>query len=229
MAKIKNPRSMIGLHAHTLFSDGALLPSEIVRRAEAKGYEAFALTDHVDSSNIDFVLPRIVKVCKALNKFWTIRAIPGVEITHAPVQEIRSLVQFARKNGAKIVVVHGETVSEPVLKGTNKAGIEAGCDILAHPGIISLEDVKRAKARGVALELTTRKSHSVTNKRVFKMAKSVGAKLVLNTDAHDECDVVTYRQAVKALKNIGLTAADIEEVFENSRKLVNKVSGHYKA
>lgn len=213
---------MIGLHAHTLFSDGALLPSEIVRRAEAKGYKAFALTDHVDSSNIDFVLPRIVKVCKALNKFWAIRAIPGVEITHAPVQEIKSLVKFARKNGARIVVVHGETVSEPVLKGTNRAGIEAGCDILAHPGTISMEDARLAKARGVALELTTRKSHSVTNKRVFKMAKSVGAKLVLNTDAHDECDVVTYDQAVRTLKVIGLNIADIEEVFKNSRELARK-------
>lgn len=225
MTKIKNSKSMIGLHAHTLFSDGALLPSEIVRRAEAKGYKAFALTDHVDSSNIDFVLPRIVRVCKALNKFWAIRAIPGVEITHAPVQEIKSLVKFARKNGAKIVVVHGETVSEPVLKGTNRAGIEAGCDILAHPGTISIEDVKLAKARGVALELTTRKNHSAANKRVFKMAKSVGAKLVLNTDAHDECDVATYDQAVRVLKGIGMTSADIEEVFRNSMELVKRVSG----
>ncbi len=111
---------MIDLHTHTLLSDGELLPSELVRRAWAKGYKAIALTDHVDSSNIDFVLPRIVKVCKELNKFWAIRAIPGGEITHAPIQEIKSLVKFARKNGAKVVLVHGETVSEPVLKGTNR-------------------------------------------------------------------------------------------------------------
>jgi putative hydrolase len=223
--KNKNPRSMIGLHSHTLFSDGVLLPSEIVRRAEDKGYTAFALTDHVDSSNIDFVLPRIVKVCKVLNKFWAIRSIPGVEITHAPIQEIASLVKFARKNGAKVVLVHGETVSEPVLKGTNRAGIEAGCDILAHPGIISMDDIKLAKTRGVALELTTRKSHSVTNKRLFRLAKLAGAKLVLNTDAHDECDVATYDQAVRVLKGIGMRKSDIEEVFENSRKLVKKVKG----
>ena len=223
--KNKNSRSMIGLHAHTLFSDGALLPSELIRRAEAKGYAAFALTDHVDSSNIDFVLPRIVKVCRTLNRFWAIRAIPGVEITHAPVQEIKSLVKYARKNGAKIVLVHGETVSEPVLKGTNRAGIEAGCDILAHPGVISIEDVRLAKKFGVCLELTTRKSHSVTNKRVFKLAKSIGAKLVLNNDAHDECDIATEEQALKALKSIGMRRNDIEEVFRNSRELVKKVNG----
>ncbi|MFH1190038.1 MAG: histidinol phosphate phosphatase domain-containing protein [Candidatus Omnitrophota bacterium] len=220
------PKPMIGLHAHTLFSDGALLPSEIVRRAEDKGYAAFALTDHVDSSNIDFVLPRIVKVCKVLNRCWAIRSIPGVEITHAPVQEIPRLVKFARKAGAKIVIVHGETVAEPVLKGTNRAGIMAGCDILAHPGMISMDDVRLAKARGVALELTTRKSHSVTNKRLFRLAKQAGAKLVLNTDAHDEDDIVTYAQAVRALKGIGMRQANIEEVFENSRELVEKSIGY---
>src|SRR3989338_5287081 len=117
---------MIDLHTHTLFSDGELLPSELVRRAEVKGYTAIALTDHVDFSNIDLVLPRIVRVCKVLNKRWKIRSIPGVEITHAPLEEIRRLVKFARKSGAKIVVVHGETVSEPVIKGTNRRAIEAG-------------------------------------------------------------------------------------------------------
>ena len=225
MKKIKKTNAMIGLHSHTLFSDGALLPSELIRRAEAKGYEAFALTDHVDSSNIDFVLPRIVKVCKVLNRSWDILAIPGVEITHAPVQEIKKLVRFARRNGAKIVLVHGQTVSEPVLEGTNRAAIEAGCDILAHPGLISMEDVRLAKKMGVCLELTTRKNHASPNRRLYNMAKSVGAKLVLNTDAHDDCDVVTRAQAVRMLKNIGISSLCIEEVFDNSRKLVKRIKG----
>jgi histidinol phosphatase-like PHP family hydrolase len=218
---MKNVKAeMIGLHTHTLFSDGALLPSELVRRAEAKGYKAIALTDHVDSSNIDFVLPRIVKVCKALNRFWKIRAVPGVEITHVPIQEIKPLVKFARKNGAKIVIVHGETVSEPVLPGTNRAGIDAGCDVLAHPGLITVADVRLAKKRGVCLELTTRKIHSIPNKRLYKLAKSIGAKLVLNTDAHDGDDIITRSQAEKFLKRLGLSASDIYKVFRNSEELL---------
>lgn len=211
---------MIGLHAHTLFSDGALLPSELVRRAEAKGYKAIAITDHVDSSNIDFVLPRIVKVCRVLNRFWKIRAVPGVEITHVPVQEIQPLVRFARKNGAKVVIVHGETVSEPVLPGTNRAGIEAGCDVLAHPGMIDPEDVKLAKKRGVCLELTTRKNHSIPNKRLYRLARSAGAKLVLNTDAHDGDDIVTRAQAERFLKGIGMAKFDMDRVFRNSEEML---------
>ncbi len=211
---------MIDLHTHTLFSDGELLPSELVRRAEVKGYTAIALTDHVDSSNIDFVLPRIVKVCKVLNRFWKIRAIPGVEITHAPVPEIKELVKFARKNGAKIIVVHGETISEPVITGTNRAAIEARCDILAHPGLITKIDIELAKKRGVYLEITTRKNHSRTNKRVFKMAKQAGAKMVLNNDTHRDEDMVTRSRAIHILRSIGMSQLDIYQVFKNSDDIV---------
>ncbi|MFA4982361.1 MAG: histidinol phosphate phosphatase domain-containing protein [Candidatus Omnitrophota bacterium] len=214
---------MIDLHTHTLFSDGELLPSELVRRAEAKGYKAIALTDHADLSNIDFIVPRIVKVCKSLNSFWKIRAIPGVEITHVPLQEIKRLVKLGRKLGARIVVVHGETVSEPVIPGTNKYAINAGCDILAHPGYITRGDAELARSKGVYLELTARKSHSHTNKHVYKMAKSAGSKLVLNTDAHNDGNLISDSQGRGILRGIGLSPADIEEVFKNSEYIVRNI------
>lgn len=210
---------MIDLHTHTLFSDGELLPSELVRRAEVKGYKAIALTDHVDSSNIDFVLPRIVKVCKVLNRFWKIRAIPGAEITHAPVQEIKGLVKLARKLGAKIVLVHGQTVSEPVIPGTNRAAIESGCDILAHPGFIMESEVILAKKKNVCLEITSRKNHSRTNRRLFKLAKQCGAKLVLNNDAHSGDNLISRKEAIAILKKTGMTQNDIYQVFTNSERL----------
>ena len=211
---------MIDLHTHTLFSDGELLPSELVRRAEVKGYTAIALTDHVDSSNIDFVLPRIVKVCGILNRSWKIKAVPGVEITHAPLKEIAPLVKFARKNGAKIVVVHGQTLSEPVIPGTNAAAIEARCDILAHPGSISEKDARLAAQKGVCLEITTRKNHIKTNAHVVKMARRTGAKLVLNNDAHCDKDLISEAGALKLLKGLGLKKGEIQAVFRNSLNLV---------
>jgi len=213
---------VIDLHTHTLFSDGELLPSELVRRAEIKGYKAIALTDHVDSSNIDFVLPRIVKVCKVLNRFWKIRAIPGAEITHAPVQEIKGLVRLARKLGARIVVVHGQTVSEPVVPGTNRAAIESGCDILAHPGLITKSEVMLARKRNVCLEITSRKSHSNTNRRLFKLAKECGAKLVLNNDAHSGDNLISQEGATRLLNRLGMTQRYIYQVFKNSEMLARR-------
>ena len=75
---------MIDLHTHTVFSDGELIPAELVRRAEVLGLRAIALTDHGDSSNIDWIVPRMVKVAEELNSVLDIRIFPGIEITHVP-------------------------------------------------------------------------------------------------------------------------------------------------
>ena len=209
---------MIDLHTHTLLSDGELLPSEMVRRAEVAGYEAIGLTDHVDSSNIDLVVPRLVKVCKILNSHWKIRSIPGVEITHAPLEEIAPLVRYARANGARVVIVHGETVSEPVIPGTNRRGIMAGADIIAHPGFIEEKDARLAASKGVLLELTTRKSHSRTNIHVLKMARKAGCGLILNTDAHSDADFISASGRRRILARLGLDNKGIEAIERAGRR-----------
>ncbi len=214
---------MIDLHSHTLLSDGELLPSELVRRALVRGYTAIALTDHVDSSNIDFVLPRIVKVSKVLNKDWDIFVIPGVEVTHAPLKEIPILVKYARENGAKIVVVHGETVSEPVIPGTNRCAIEAGCDILAHPGNIMDCDVELAAEQGTCLEITTRPSHSPANGHVLSLAKRFGAKMVLDNDSHSHNDLISAEGAREFLTVLGLNPDEIGQIFRNSEEIVTRI------
>ncbi|MBU4319561.1 MAG: histidinol phosphate phosphatase domain-containing protein [Nitrospinae bacterium] len=213
---------MIDLHTHSLFSDGELLPAELIQRASVMGYKAIAITDHVDQSNIDIVIPRVVKALKALKEFISIIAIPGAEITHVPPALIPSMVKEARQLGAKIVIVHGETIAEPVAEGTNRAAIEAGADIVSHPGIISTEDLLLAKEKGVALEITSRKGHSISNGHVAKEAIKFGVHLVINTDAHSPADLITYETAKKILLSAGIDENRIESVFENSRSLVEK-------
>ncbi|MBM4129255.1 MAG: histidinol phosphate phosphatase domain-containing protein [Nitrospira sp.] len=213
---------MIDLHTHSLFSDGELLPSELVRRAEAIGYRAIAITDHVDASNIDFVVPRIVNALKKLRGHISIEAIPGAEITHAPPQLIPDLVKEARHLGARIVVVHGETIVEPVAPGTNRAAIDAHADILAHPGIISTEDLLLAKEKGVILEITSRKGHSLSNGYVAREALKYGVPLCIFTDAHSPSDLITKEMAIKILLASGVDEKRIPLIFENSKALVEK-------
>ncbi|MDP1758760.1 MAG: histidinol phosphate phosphatase domain-containing protein [Thermodesulfovibrionales bacterium] len=213
---------MIDLHTHSLFSDGELLPAELIQRASVMGYKAIAITDHVDQSNIDIVIPRIVKALKALKDFVSITVIPGAEITHVPPALIPSMVKEARQLGAKIVIVHGETIAEPVAEGTNRAAIEAGADIVSHPGIISTEDLLLAKEKGVALEITSRKGHSLSNGHVAKEAIKFGVHLVINTDAHSPADLITDETAKKILLSAGIDVNRIEYVFENSKALVEK-------
>jgi histidinol phosphatase-like PHP family hydrolase len=67
--------------------------------------------------------------------------IPGVELTHVAPRRIAPLAQRAKELGAGLVLVHGETISEPVRPGTNRAAVECpAVDILAHPGLITLEE-----------------------------------------------------------------------------------------
>ena len=214
---------MIDLHTHSLFSDGELLPSELVRRFEVMGYSCVAITDHVDSSNLDFVTPRLVKVARDLNQAQSVTVIPGVEITHVPPELIGSLVKDARELGAEIVSVHGETIVEPVPEGTNKAAILSGVDILAHPGLIDLEDVKLAAERGVYLEISARQGHSLTNGHVARWAKEFGARLVLNSDAHSIHDLMTRQFAQEVAHGSGLEDKALEEMLANSRELIEKI------
>jgi histidinol phosphatase-like PHP family hydrolase len=213
---------VIDLHTHTLFSDGALLPFELARRAEAAGYKAIALTDHVDSSNLDSVVPALVKAAVKLRGQMDIDVIPGAELTHIPPALMAGLVEEARGLGAAIVIVHGETLVEPVADGTNRAGIEAGADILSHPGLVSDDDARLAAEKGVALEISTRKGHSLSNAHVARAALRHGATLVLNNDSHEPGDLVSRQLAEAILMGAGLSAKETVSVLSASRTLADK-------
>jgi putative hydrolase len=214
---------MIDLHTHCLFSDGELIPSELARRAQHIGYRAIAITDHGDESNLDFIIPRVAGVCQKLSEAYGIQVIPGIELTHVPPVFIKELAVEARKLGARIVVVHGETIVEPVVPGTNAAALAAPIDILAHPGLISDEEVQLAAARGIYLEITCRKGHSLTNGHVAMLARQYGASLVLNTDTHGPQNLVTLEMAWKIARGAGLTVPETEAMFKNSEALIRKI------
>jgi histidinol phosphatase-like PHP family hydrolase len=213
---------MIDLHTHSLFSDGVLVPSELVRRAVMKGYEVIAITDHADSSNLDFAIPRLAAACRELNRRWKIMALPGIELTHIPPETFPELTDRARSLGAAIVVAHGETLVEPVHPGTNRAAIEARVDILAHPGLISRDEAELAARNGVYLEITSRKGHSLSNGHVARIAVETGARLVIDTDTHEPGDLITDEFAANILLGAGLNRERIDEVFRNSRELASK-------
>ncbi|RPJ36148.1 MAG: histidinol phosphate phosphatase domain-containing protein [Deltaproteobacteria bacterium] len=200
-----------------------MLPAELVRRAEDIGYEAIALTDHADSSNLDWIVPRLVQVCRDLNRHRPIRAVSGIELTHLPPEMMAAMMKEARGLGAQIVVVHGETLVEPVCPGTNREAIEAGADILAHPGLITEEEVLRAKEKNVFLEITARKGHSLGNGHVARLAKKIGARLILNTDTHTPDNLISLKFALKVVRGAGLEAEDLQRMIENSRELLSRL------
>lgn len=211
-------------HTHTTLSDGDLLPMELIRRAAASDHAAIALTDHASFSNIEWTVKSLIRDCEKADS-WGIRAIPGVEITHVPVRYIDEAVSLARKAGAEIVVVHGETPVEPVEPGTDHVAVmNPGVDILAHPGMISEEDVRLAAENGVYLEISCRRGHSLANGHVARLARAEGAKLLVNTDAHSPSDLSTMEFAGKVGRGAGMTPDEVTTALEsNPDELLKKL------
>jgi histidinol phosphatase-like PHP family hydrolase len=192
-------------HTHTFLSDGVLAPIELIRRAMHIGYQVMAITDHVGPGNMEFVLKTLKVDCEMASKRWDILALPGVEITHTPAEDIDMLAQEARRLGARVVNVHGETITEPVVAGTNLASVTSQhVDILAHPGLITPEEASIAARNGVFLEVTSRRGHSAANGHVVKTAKAAGARMVLDSDAHAPADLMTREYAMSVALGSGM-------------------------
>lgn len=213
---------MIDLHTHTIFSDGQLIPAELARRAKVAGYRAMAFTDHMDASNLDLVLPRLAVAAQEYAAYLDMHILAGVELTHVPPALIAQEVARARDLGADLVLVHGETLVEPVDRGTNLAAIEAGVDILAHPGLISAQEAQLAATRGVCLEITTRPGHSYANGHVVAMARKYGAKLVINNDAHAPRDLVDANLRQRIALGAGMTVEEYQAATDTAWALVSR-------
>ena len=211
---------MVELHTHTVLSDGVLIPAELARRAEVRGLKALVITDHVDGSLVDHTVPHLVSFCAEYNRTEGIRVLPGVEITHVRPSLIGPLVERARGLGAAVVIVHGETPVEPVVPGTNRAGIQARADILAHPGLITQGDAELAAANGVLLEISGRKGHCLCNGHVARVAAAAGAGVVFGSDAHAPEDLHTWEEAQRVLRGAGLCEEEALAVRDRARALV---------
>jgi histidinol phosphatase-like PHP family hydrolase len=207
----------IEFHTHTILSDGVLLPSELIRRAYVADHEAIAITDHVDFSNVDSVIRSTKRAAEGSSG---VEVLVGAEITHVVPEKIPKLVRKAKALGAQVIIVHGETIVEPVAPGTNKAAAALGdVNIIAHPGLVSQEDAELASQNGIYLELTARCGHNVTNGHVAKTALDI----LVNTDCHGT-ELVGTAGAERIARGAGLNDEEAQRVtHRNARSLLNEI------
>ena len=212
-------------HTHTFLSDGALSPMELIRRAVARGYTAIAVTDHVGIEDQGRVLDILVRECEVATREMGILAIPGVELTHVPPHLIDKAARKAKGLGAQIVIVHGETIKEPVASGTNRAALEClEVDVLAHPGLLSEDEGALAAQREICLELSARSGHSLTNGLVARLAEITGASLVVDSDAHAPDDLLTEQLARSVARGAGVAHHALDQVLlANPQALIRRL------
>ena len=122
--------------------------------------------------NVEYVVKTLAVDCEMASRRWDILALPSVEITHVPKDDIDLVARTAKEMGAKLVAVHGETPVEP---GTNEEAIRSPwVDVLAHSGLITVDEARLAAERGVRLEVSARRGHSFANDHVVKAAREAG-------------------------------------------------------
>jgi histidinol phosphatase-like PHP family hydrolase len=140
-----------------------------------------------------------------------------------PLEEFVPSIKYARAEGIKLILVHGETTVEPVIPGTNKKGLNCDIDILAHPGLITLDEAKLARDKGIFLELTARGGHSLTNSHLVNIARQVKAKLILNSDAHNPEDLLTGKKMEEVGRLAGLKEEELRNTFNQAECLLEKI------
>jgi len=215
----------IEFHSHTSLSgDGSWAPLEMIKVAREMGQHTITLTDHVGMSNIEYVIESLLAEREAARAWSDFHVLVGCEITHVPAKHIPEAVRRARAAGAEIVLVHGETLSEPVEPGTNLAAV--GCselDVLAHPGLITLEEAQIAAKHDIYLEISSRRGHSLTNGHVALMAREAKCNMLVNTDAHQPSDLISFDQARRVALGAGLNSDEAERAIDlNAKNLFAK-------
>ena len=111
-------------------------------------------------------------------------------------ESIDGIAKRAKELGAKIVVVHGETLNEPVTPGTNLAAVKSKyVDILGHPGLITREEAEIALKNDIYLEISAHNGHCLGNGHVANMAREVGNKLLVDTDTHSPDNLITFEKS----------------------------------
>ncbi len=206
----------IDFHSHSYLTDGGSSPNDMWYAAQRLDHRALALTDHV---SVEDPAPLLAKLRDQQGGWRSDAFTPviGVELTMVPPRRIADAARAARRAGAEIVIVHGESIVEDVPAGTNHAAIDSGeVDVLAHPGLLEAEDADLAHAHGVALEISGRARHAFGNGRVARLALDAGAELVVDSDAHGEDQLIPVERARRIALAAGVPADRLERVLRTA-------------
>ncbi|HVA21428.1 MAG TPA: histidinol phosphate phosphatase domain-containing protein [Candidatus Micrarchaeia archaeon] len=213
--------ALFDFHTHTTISDGAADPLTMARRCLDNGYAAYVCSDHVDEGSVDDRVPQIVAACAEVARALALPAIPAVEITRVAPAAVARVAARARRLGARLVVVHGETLGDHPQPGLNLAAARCpDVDILGHPGLISEEAAAAARANGVHLEISAAPLHAQTNGHVVRIALAEGAALLLDSDAHRPDSLLTGARAEQLLLGSGLRPEQVAGIQSRSARAV---------
>jgi DNA polymerase (family X) len=217
------------IHMHTTESDGTQTIREMADAAAKRGYKYIAITDHsknlamtngMDDKRAIAHAKRIREVDQEME--GKIRIFAGVEVDilgdGALDLEDATLAQL----DVVIASVHSlfnqpvEQMTERILKAvenpyTRVLGHPTGRLLLRRePYAVNLDPVLKLAAKlGVAVEHNASPSRLDLNDKNMRLAKELGCKFVVNTDAHSIADMDKMKFGVLQMRRAGLTKDDV--------------------
>ena len=200
------------LQMHTTWSDGANSISEMVKAAEALGYEYIAITDHSKSERVangmdEERLIRYIKAVRAAAKqSRKVKVLAGAEVDITANGELDYPDECLRQLDFVSVAIHSrfkstkEEMTGRILAGLSNKYVKVFCHPtgrLIHqrePYAVDMDKViEEAAQRGIALEIDAFPDRLDLNDVDVKKAIEGGAKIAIGTDAH-HADQLMYMQ-----------------------------------
>ncbi|HUM07713.1 MAG TPA: DNA polymerase/3'-5' exonuclease PolX [Acidocella sp.] len=216
------------LHIHTDATDGRAGLREMAAAARARGYGYIAITDHsrrlgvahgLDAKRLAKQIEEIDRLNEGISGFTVLKAIE-VDILEDGTLDLPDTIL------SKLDLVVGAIHSRfdlPQVKQTERilrAMDTRYFNILAHPTgrvmnqrpayAVDMERVMRgALERGCFLELNAQPERLDLNDAHCRLAKSMGLKVAISTDAHAELELGFMRFGVDQARRGWLEAADV--------------------
>ena len=223
------PKDIHGdLHAHTKLTDGKNTLEEMADAARQRGYAYLAVTEH--SRRVTMAkglgpkgLARHIKRIDRLNKGYDdFRVLRGIEVDILKDGSLDLPDDILSKLDVRICSVHyhqnlsRERQTERILKAMQNPY----CNIIGHPTgrligerppyeVDMQKIMKAAREHGCFMELNAHPDRLDLNDRHCRMARDMGVKVVINTDAHSTTDLEFMRLGVAQARRGWLTREDV--------------------
>jgi DNA polymerase (family 10) len=223
------------VHMHTFATDGRNSIREMADAALERGYQYIAITDHsknlamtngLDAARALEHVSQIRQVDREME--GRIRVFSGIEVDILADGALDLPDDVLAEMDVVIASVHSlfnqpkEQMTERVLRAIENPYVR----ILGHPtGRLLLRReafsidlpavLRRAAELGVAVEHNAAPERLDLSDRDLRLAKELGCKIVVNTDAHDTRHLEKMRYGVRQLRRAGLTSDDVLNTLES--------------
>jgi DNA polymerase (family 10) len=216
------------LQMHTTASDGKNSILEMARKAKEMGYAYIAITDHSKAVRVaggmdeKQLAKHLKEIEKADGQISGVRILKGVEVDILPDGSLDLKDGILKECDVVLASVHSrfnmeeEEMTRRVIKAIKNPNVK----ILAHPtGRLILERepfkinlqavVKAALDQGVVMEINAYPDRLDLKDVDARMARDLGARLAINTDAHSVMQLELMKFGVFTARRGWIEAKDV--------------------